>query len=536
MSRVLWLVLPELVLCLAAVLIAMIGVGASGPTWPDAPRYTNAAAMFYEWVHSGRFLSPFQFAYENYARYPGFSIPYHPPGVPVMMGTFFLVTGVSYTAARLFTALCMAGCCVLLAVLLRRVGCGRLASLMAAALFLTTPEVARWNRDTMSEIPALLLFLIASLVFVSGYYANRPGRIWIAFALALVAILSRITIIGLLPAWGLFMLLKKDYRKAFSPHILIPAALCLIATFAYMKFASTYARIETEISGLSLHFDQWSFFGFFAGETMVWGTMWIGLLSLVALLFVPRNDGTKLILAWLLSVILFKVMLFTTPEIRHFIFIFPAMAALAAIPLTHFNRTKVQRAIVWSVAVLALGANVMAWSQIPTGVVGYGTTATQLARQEKPGNIFMACWHDQDLIFHYRSLVSRHDRLMIRSDRTFAIRLSDYAERPVKKVVPDVAEALETIRKGRIRYLLTCTSSLPGYDNRPYDFLLAEELVRKHPDQFVNVSESHVAWQFGPGQHRSVVTLWEYTGPMRQGPSELKLVVPTADIILEPTK
>jgi hypothetical protein len=49
---------------------------------------------------------PYEFAVRNYARYPAFSIPYH-PGVSGLLGLFFVVTGVSYGSARLFVGLCL---------------------------------------------------------------------------------------------------------------------------------------------------------------------------------------------------------------------------------------------------------------------------------------------------------------------------------------------------------------------------------------------------------------------------------------------
>jgi hypothetical protein len=62
-------------------------VDESGSLWPDAPRYTNAGAMMQDWVASGRLLEPLRFAKENYSHYPGFSVPYHPPGYPAATGT-----------------------------------------------------------------------------------------------------------------------------------------------------------------------------------------------------------------------------------------------------------------------------------------------------------------------------------------------------------------------------------------------------------------------------------------------------------------
>jgi len=67
-----------------ALMVGCVGVSRSGPLWVDAPQYANAAAMIRDWVRSGQLLHPFEFARQNYAQYPAFSIPYHPPGYPAM--------------------------------------------------------------------------------------------------------------------------------------------------------------------------------------------------------------------------------------------------------------------------------------------------------------------------------------------------------------------------------------------------------------------------------------------------------------------
>src|SRR5829696_9166798 len=107
----------DLIICAAllstAVPIAFYNVSGSGPLWPDAPQYANAGAMIHDWLLSGEVLQPYEFAKRNYAQYPAFHLPYHPPVYPGLLGIFFILAGgVSYYSARLFVALCLgvAGC------------------------------------------------------------------------------------------------------------------------------------------------------------------------------------------------------------------------------------------------------------------------------------------------------------------------------------------------------------------------------------------------------------------------------------------
>src|SRR5689334_12905789 len=100
------------VIALVALWIGCAGYQDSGPLWPDSPQYLNAAVMIRDWIFSQEFQHPFQFAARNYARYPAFHLPYHPPVYPGLLGVFFAIAGVSYITARVFVALCLgvAGC------------------------------------------------------------------------------------------------------------------------------------------------------------------------------------------------------------------------------------------------------------------------------------------------------------------------------------------------------------------------------------------------------------------------------------------
>ena len=100
--RMLGYSLDNLSLMALTLAIGLYRVGETGPMWPDDPRYANAGAMVHDWLRSGEWLHPYAFAQRNYAQYPGFSVPYHPPGYPGMLGVYFLLTGVGHVAARMF--------------------------------------------------------------------------------------------------------------------------------------------------------------------------------------------------------------------------------------------------------------------------------------------------------------------------------------------------------------------------------------------------------------------------------------------------
>src|SRR5262249_50790252 len=76
------------VLLAVGLVIGLHHLTQSGPLWPDAPRYANAAAMIHDWLASGRLLHPYEFARQNYCQYPAFNLPFHPPAYPALLAVF----------------------------------------------------------------------------------------------------------------------------------------------------------------------------------------------------------------------------------------------------------------------------------------------------------------------------------------------------------------------------------------------------------------------------------------------------------------
>src|SRR6476646_10278584 len=97
-----------LLLACAALFLGLTNVSGSGFLWPDSARYAHGGAMFRDLLAAGELSRPIAFAQQNYSQYPFFNIPYHPPGMAVLLGTIFWTLGTSYLAARVFIAVCAA--------------------------------------------------------------------------------------------------------------------------------------------------------------------------------------------------------------------------------------------------------------------------------------------------------------------------------------------------------------------------------------------------------------------------------------------
>jgi hypothetical protein len=516
-----------------AAAVGLYRLGETGPLWPDAPRYANAGAMVRDWLRSDQWLSPLRFAESNYAHYPAFSIPYHPPGVPAALGTWFLLTGVSHESARVFIALCWALAGWLFYRINRELGLSRTAAFASGLVLLTTPQLATWARDTMSEMPSLVPLFGATLFWLRWLRTSRPRDGLLALGLAEVAFFFRVTTAGVLPGLVLFGAVTGGWGRRRFLAATAAGIAYVVVNAAWVAFAARYATHEVAADGkgsvsvgVALAYFSACLPGILAGGTAA--------LAAVGLAVGVRTGETRRAvafwLAWLASYTAFKVAFPTTPEVRHFLTAVPALAGLAAVVFPASVRGRV---VAWVLVAAAIAANLWVLADCPRGVVGYQAVGDTLAGCDRPGNVLLACREDQDLIFRYRAANPTRDRYLLRSDRTLAVRVSDYAGVPARVLAHSDADVLELIRKGRVRYVVT--SSAPA--DRPDEMRLVDETVRTHPELFRPVGGFALAVDYVDGIHPSAggeVWVWEFLGPVEDGPPDLPVVVPTAGLVIRP--
>ncbi len=527
------------VLLAVGLAVGLVGVNDTGPLWPDAPRYANAGSMIHDWLPSGRLADPLGFAQDNYSRYPAFSIPYHPPGYPAVLGVWFTLFGESYLSARWFVALCWGLAGWLFYRLVRHLGATRLGGLAAGLLLLTTPPLAVWARDTMSDVPSLVPLFAAAVCWVRWLARGRWYDAVGAAVLVEVAFFFRVTTAGVLPGLLLFGLLSGQIRG--WRRLLGVGVFCLLylgLNVLWVKFAAKYASYEMAADGKG----GWSADGVVAffrecgiGAFMC-GSAAVAAAGLAAAWQVPAHRRQVVFwLCWGGSYLLFKVAVPTSPEVRHLFTAVPALAGLAAAAFTQFPRWRVTVGVL---TVAGLVANVWGlWATTTAGVVGFEPVAQHLARSDRPGNVLIACWEDQDLIFRYRSADPARERYMIRSDRTLAVRAPDYANKADEVKGHTAEDVFALVRDGKVGYVVTWTPFDGATGGDKPDLTLAHTTVVAHPERFRHVGTFPVTVGYVAGVHRSHsghVWVWEVLGEVADGPPDIPVLIPTAGMTLRP--
>lgn len=516
-----------------AAAIGLYRIESTGPIWPDSPRYANAGILVRDWVRSGQWFRPMPFAIDQYARYPGFSAPYHPPGFPVALGGWFLIAGVSHESARAFMVLCwcFAGC--LFYRINRELNLDRSAAFAAGLLLLTAPQLAMWSRDTMSEIPSLVPLFGATVFWLRWLRSNRPRDGLFALVLAVAAFFVRVTTAGVLPGIILFGAFAGGWTRRRYLIVSAGAFIYLAAGIAWTAFAARFAAHEVAADGkgsVSIGAAV-AYFSSCWPHLLLNGTAGIAIVGLVlGLKGGTSRQSIGFWLAWLASYTAFKVAVPSTLEVRHFLTALPALAGLGAAAFPTHAATVRCRCQLWGLVAVGIAVNLWQLADCPRGVQGYGEVGALLARSEKPGNVLLGCWEDQDLLFRYRAAGQYRDRYFLRSDRTLAVRVSGYAHVAAKVLATNESDVFDVIRKGRVRYVVTCTVRPEALDGRPEEMQLLDRTVRAHPDLFVPIGRFPVAVQYVDGIHATAgdVWVWEFQNEVEDGPPAITIPIPTA--------
>lgn len=196
--------------------------------YPDEPSHFVGAVMFRDWLTSGLWLKPFQFAWNYYGHYPFFAVGYWPPAFSVVTGCEFLIAGVGRLQALLVPAAFAAAGAWLIFKLLRR-RTGPLIAVCAGALYLSLPAVQTWMCAVMVDHMTAALCLAAGVCLVRDL--KQPGyrNGILSGAVCACAIVSKYSATYLVALPWAAILLFRRFRLLREPGFLIqPVTVALL--------------------------------------------------------------------------------------------------------------------------------------------------------------------------------------------------------------------------------------------------------------------------------------------------------------------
>lgn len=523
-------------------LISYRNIHSSGPLWVDASQYANAAAMIHDCIVSGNVFHPYSFAKENYYQYPAFHLPYHPPAYPTLLGIFFVITGVGYLSARFFVTLCLVVAACFFYAILRERGLGKTSSFCGGLLLIVTPEIARWSGDSMSEIPALGLIICASYFFLRWLKSGRLSSYLIMLSVAEAAFLSRYLVAGVFLGWFIWLLLFGKWRLSLTRAVVASSLVFIGVNVCWILFTLKFSKFETPLAGTMPNTNYVPMFSLnplwydlrMTPAMVGWPLLIGAALSVIYLIYSGRFRSLAFWLSWLVCYSFLLIVVGIYHEPRYFIFAIPVFPGLVAqfFELEIFK--KHQRALLMVMVAIALVSSVYQIRRFPHGVVGYEAIGRELAGVQAPGNVLVAVAEHADLIFRFRSYSQQSNRVFIRADRTLSIRPPAYSDAKTLKIANNTQDVMDIIRRGRIRYVVTCVPTNQGRDDRSEEMITLDKIARSNPQDFTLVRSFPLIREYTKPGSSWQVFLWQYMGELPPTPSELPVVIPTADMEIPP--
>jgi Dolichyl-phosphate-mannose-protein mannosyltransferase len=177
--------------------------------YPDEPSHFVGAAMVRDWLFSGRWNSPLQFARDYYGHYPFFAIGYWPPAFHAVTGVLFAVAGVGRTQALLVPAACASiTAWLVFKLLIRRVGF--VPAVCAGALYLSLPITQMWMCAVMVDHMTACLSVAVGFWLLRYLYQPSYNNAIIWAVLCAFAILSKYSAVYLLALpWSAMLLFRR---------------------------------------------------------------------------------------------------------------------------------------------------------------------------------------------------------------------------------------------------------------------------------------------------------------------------------------
>jgi len=231
------------------------GIADGGFRHSDCSRHAMDGVFVHDFVADlpGSITHPVDHALAYYAQYPAMGIPlYYPPFFAVVEAGFFAVFGISVFTARL-TVLAFGILGVLMTYKLIKEMAGPAVGALAAAAFVSLPNMVFWSRQTMLEMPTAAMILTASYFFYRyaelGY---RKSAIWTGL-FAAMAVMTKQPAFFIVPAFFVYLLLRGKWRAFTHWQLWVGVGIlaAVLVPYFVVSFRVTHFLTKTSKIGIS---------------------------------------------------------------------------------------------------------------------------------------------------------------------------------------------------------------------------------------------------------------------------------------------
>jgi len=157
----------------------------------------------------------------------------YPPGFPLLLIPFLLLFGLSYPLLNLLPLILALFSLFLFFLILKGASEKEELRLISFSLLGTSPIFLLYSHTLLSEIPFLFFTLLTFYLFSQSEKKKSPFLLIASFLSLTFSLFIRTAGIGILPAFSLYLLLKKRYRELIT--LLILFLLFFLPYFLYNR-------------------------------------------------------------------------------------------------------------------------------------------------------------------------------------------------------------------------------------------------------------------------------------------------------------
>ncbi len=448
----------------------------------------------------GRF---WEFTVDYYARYPAISLPYHPPGFPLLEAGMFALLGISVVAAR-FTVVCCAVMFMVVWYKLVQVTHNRAVALFSGLLIAGNATVAVLSREVMLEVPALAVVTLAIYFLHKAVVSESKASLyWWALAAA-ASVWFKQTVVFVLPLALCYFLVRRRFKRPYK-HIFIPVGIITVAlipiffiTWYFARFALVQVIAGTEHYGFAKSsIDNWFYYLRLLPEIIPAPVLIAAAGSLVMILWKRRLEGHLLYLLWFLCA--YAMITYTSVKADRYAFFLIPPLYLFACSFVDEIRVKVKGIRVSWVLLACVSMAQCGLTYRMNGPLlgGYEDAAQYVVRNWKGRSVVVSAWFHGNFTFNIRRLDPSGEIMVLRAEKAvpylFAVaakwsdrRLHDalrdvgakyvVVESADRKAMPELARLRAALKgdKFALRQTIPLTGNMKSYQGTSiliYEFL-----------------------------------------------------------------
>lgn len=440
--------------------------------WSDAPRHALNAIFCADLLKDMPLMHLKTYAYDYYFQYPALTILFYPPLFYVTAAPFLLLFGETNSVLQAI---------VILHFFFLGLGVYRLSrfwfsvslSLSFSMVFCFLPDIAKWGRQVMLEIPSLCFFIWSLFFFLKFLQGKKQKYLYLTTLFILLSMYTKFTAIFILPVFGFFLVLdyKADVFKqkviwinAFILFVCMLPLVYLTVYFGKTNFESMTNISDAPLSKLTL--ENWLIYLKFIPSQIGVALTYILIASCLiafALSKLMHHDyfvfetfqkkGFIFLCAWYVSGYLFFSYI-SLKQSRYSLYILYPLLFLIFFAFDHLKKEKKIWSVLCAISIaFFVMVNTLLYYPAPF-VTGYRESVDFISDKiPAHTNVMISAYRDGSFIANMRMYANRDDVSIFRSDKLF-LHVNDRKSLGVGEKNFSEDEILEKINQNRISYVV----------------------------------------------------------------------------------